>query len=86
MFDFSTLTLSSKLETAKQRFPVDQNCTGSAFAQFTTMLGAGESQLFSQHFEQTVMDAECNMMLFTIDLQGPGGSLLRHVPPINGYW
>ena len=50
------------------------------------MFCSGESEFLAKHLEQAVMNGKCDMMYFTIDLQGAGGLFLRHVPPIGDYW
>ena len=48
------------------------------------MLGAGEAQFLPEHLEQAVMNGKGDLLWLTVDPQGPGGGLLRHVSSIRG--
>ena len=83
--DRSALALGGQFQATENRLAIDQHGTGATFAQLTAMLGAGETQFFPEHLQQTVMDGKGDLLWLTVDPQGPGGGLLRHVPPIRGF-
>ena len=67
--DFTAFTLCGQFQTTEYRLTVDEDRAGSALPQFAAMLGSGEVQLFTQHFQQGVMDRESCLVRFAIDVE-----------------
>ena len=47
--------LKPEHQAGEDRLAIDQNCARPTLAQLAAMLGSGQGQIFTQHFEQRFM-------------------------------
>src|SRR5215213_4875903 len=59
--------VETKHQAGKDRATVDEHGAGAALTQLTTMLRAGEIQIFTQNFEQCFVRCEGDLDVFTVE-------------------
>src|SRR5258708_3289117 len=64
-------------ETGQYGQAVHQDGAGAAFAQLATVLGAGEAQVFPQHFEQCLVGGEADVARFAVQIEAHAGKPKR---------
>jgi hypothetical protein len=63
---FSSVALDSQEQAGEDRFAVEEDSAGAAFAQFAAMLRAGVVEIFAEDFEQGFIGSEGHVRLLTI--------------------
>src|SRR5881394_1827546 len=71
--DTVTRACKAEHETGQHRRSIEQHGTGPAFSQLAAVLGAGEPEIFAQHFEQRLVRREGDLRALAVDRESDHG-------------
>src|SRR5689334_1059868 len=78
-FNFATLGPKTEHQTREDRFTIDKNSAGAAFAKLAPVLRSGQIQILTQHLEQRLVRGKRNFGFFTVETE-------RDVCLLFHYW
>src|SRR3984893_6446992 len=82
--ELATLELERHRQAGEERPAIDEDGTGAALAQLAAVLGAGESQVFAQDFEQRFVGRHDDRHVLAVDAQAHGNPVRdRHAPTLS---
>ena len=64
--DFSSVAFDGQKEARENRFAIEEDSAGAAFAEFATMFCARVVEIFTEHFEQRFVRGERDVGLFAV--------------------
>src|SRR5882762_5519233 len=64
--DVALRGIKTEHQTRENRTAVNQDSAGTTFAEFTTVFGAGEIEIFAQNLEQSLMWREGDLCRFAV--------------------
>src|SRR5712692_7826148 len=75
--------LDGQRQAGQDGLTVDQDSARATLAELTTVLGAGQVEVFAQDFEQRLVDGDKKRVLFAVDVEDQRQALRRvwHVLP-----